>query len=72
MNLQIKMKKNQNGKNYLAITTFFNDRDLILNFDTNIIMRLLDITPNQFDKILLNDKYVNLDLLIIRNDLKKL
>lgn len=72
MILSIKMKKNQNGRNYLAVCTVYNDRDLILNFDNNIIMRLLDISPNQLDKILLCDNYINQDLLLIKNDLKKL
>ena len=72
MNLMIKRKVNQNGNNYLACCVNLNGKDLILNFDSMIIMRLLDLSPNQIDKVLNSRDYNDIDLLSIKAELKTL
>lgn len=72
MNLSIKVKINQNGNKYLAFCSLINDREMVLNYESILIMRALDLSPNQYDKILASRDYDNIDLLSIKNDLKKL
>lgn len=72
MNLSIKVKINQNGNKYLAFCSIISDREMVLNYESILIMRALDLSPNQYDKILASRDYDNIDLLSIKDDLKKL